>query len=207
VILSPIDSSALPSLLAVFAERLRDPGPRSIFGRIARSGRERAMGAAAAAHHRAALTVAAAHGMPAIPGPPAADFSWNGTALRSTTEAYVLIHEVAHFQLAAPARRHRIDFGLGPGPETGDRVAAERAACLFGAAREAEERLASLLGIIWEAELGHPALASFLDQNWLEAAARPSTADYFAQTVRQLSEDGFLGEDGRPRPRLRDRPD
>src|SRR5258708_35070632 len=108
------------------------------------------------------------------PGPPSADFSWDGHGARCETEAFVLLHEAAHFQLAAPARRRCIDFGLGPGPETGKRAAAAGEARLFGLAREREEAMASALRVLWEAELGHPALASFLDQNWLEAAGRPA---------------------------------
>ena len=60
------------------------------------------------------------------------------------------------------------DFGLGPGPDTTEREAAERAAVVSPLERDAEEAAASLLGILWEAALGQPALASFLDQNWLE---------------------------------------
>jgi hypothetical protein len=142
-----------------------------------------------------------------LPGSPAEAVSWDGQNLRCATEAYVLIHEVAHFQLAAPARRHMVDFGLGPGPETGDRAAAERAACLFGIARETEEAMASLLGVLWEAELGQPALASMLDQNWLEGAGRESTAAYFADMVARLRDGGFLDTALHPTMRQREEPD
>jgi hypothetical protein len=143
--------------------------------------------------------------MALTPGPPRAGFSWDGHAARSDTEAYVLLHEAAHFQLASPERRRRIDFGLGPGPETGARDLALRAAVLHGLAREREEAMASLLGILWEVELGQPALASFLDQNWLEGVERAGA--HFAAIGAALSDGGFIDVAGRPMRRLRRTPD
>jgi hypothetical protein len=105
--------------------------------------------------------------------------------LNGATEAYVILHEVAHFALAPAERRGLVEFGLGPGPDTLDRDAAERAAVLSPLAREGDEAAASLLGIVWEAALGQPALASFLDQNWLEGLDR-SAASHFAAAVETL---------------------
>jgi hypothetical protein len=118
-------------------------------------------------------------------------FNWDGTALNAATEAYVILHEVAHFALAPPERRDLVDFGLGPGPDTLDREAAERASVLSPLAREADEAAASLLGIIWEAALGQPALASFLDQNWLEGLER-SAAGHFTVVVETLRQRELL---------------
>lgn len=208
MILTPIAVETLPDTLARFARSLSEAEISRVFARIARShDAERAIGVVAAAHHRDALALAAQFGMEVLPGSPAEGFSWDGQHLRTATEAYVLIHEVAHFQLAAPARRYMIDFGLGAGPETGNRTAADRAACLLGLARENEEAMASLLGILWEAELGHPALASFLDQNWLEGAGRPGAASYFETMVRRLRASRFLDSDLRPTRHLRTEPD
>lgn len=208
MILTPIAPTRLPTLLARFAGRFGAGAAGEVFRRIARpADAGRAAGAHALAHHAEALRLAESFGMAHRPGPPGEDFSWNGEALRSGTEAYVLLHEVAHFQLAAPARRPRIDFGLGPGPETGRREEAERAATLHGLAREREEAMASLLGILWEVEFGHPALASFLDQNWLEGAERPSAAAHFETVLAALRTGGFITEDGRPTRRLREAPD
>jgi len=53
--------------------------------------------------------------------------------------------------------------------------------------READEAAASMLGILWEARLGQPALASFLDQNWLEGLER-SAAAHFTAMLRRLIE-------------------
>lgn len=208
MILTPIDDDRLPALLGRFAATLDDSGARAIFERFARpADAARAQAATAAAHHRDALHILTGFGMELRPGPPSADFSWDGRGARSNTEAYVLLHEAAHFQLAAPARRRCIDFGLGPGPETGRRKAAEREARLFGLACEREEALASLLGILWEAELGHPALASFLDQNWLEGAGRPAAAAHFQGVLATLVAGGFVTEAGRPTLTLREAPD
>jgi hypothetical protein len=110
----------------------------------------------------------------------------------------VLLHEVAHWQMADARRRRACEFGLGPGPETGHRAAAERATLLTGMAREREEALASLLGILWETELRQPALASFLDQNWLEGAGRPGAAGHFEATLTRLVRAGLVDLAGRP---------
>jgi hypothetical protein len=204
MILTPVAADRLPALLERFRSALGPGLPRQVFDRLARpEAAERVTAATERAHHRDALDLAARFGIALRPGSPRLDFSWNGQALRSDTEAYVLLHEIAHFQLAAPRRRSRIDFGLGPGPETGDRRRAEAAASLFGLAAEREEAMASLLGILWEAEFGHPALASFLDQNWLEGAERPATAEHFRRVLSALVAGGFLTRDGRPTMRLR----
>src|SRR5215472_10779473 len=118
-------------------------------------------------------------------------FNWDGTALNAASEAYVILHEVAHFALAPPGRRGLIDFGLGPGPDTIDREAAEAAAVVSLLEREQDEAEASLLGILWEASLGQPALASFLDQNWPEGLDRSAPA-HFAKVVAGLRDRGLL---------------
>jgi hypothetical protein len=131
-------------------------------------------------HRRAALLLARCFGMAIHPEGTKCGFNWDGTALNGSTEAYVILHEVAHFALAPPERRTLIDFGLGPGPDTIDRAAAVSAAVLRPLAREEDEAAASLLGIFWEAELKQPALASFLDQNWLEGLDRSAAAHFTA---------------------------
>lgn len=208
MMLTPIDARDLPAALRRLDDGIGEGPARDVFRRIALpAGAARAEADAAARQHRDALALAARLRIPVRPGSPCLDFSWDGTALRGDTEAYVLLHEVAHFQLAAPERRRRIDFGLGPGPETGNREAAAAAATLFGLAAEREEATASLLGILWEAELGHPALASFLDQNWLEGADRPGTAAHFRAILAALAEGGFVTPSGRPTFRRRATPD
>ncbi len=205
MMLTPISEEALPDALDRLMSCLSAGEPRRALFRIADpASAARASGAQAAEHWRRAIGIVGEYGMATRPGSPALDFSWNGEVLRAGTEAYVLLHELAHYQIAAPARRRMIDFGLGAGPETGDRRAADAAACLFGIAREREEAAASLLGIFWELELEQPALASFLDQNWLEGTG---AAGHFEATLCGLRESGFIDAEFRPTRRLRVEPD
>lgn len=205
MILTPIGPDRLRRTLAGFAAGIADNGAARVFRRIAvPSTAARARGPAARAHHRQALALARRLGMGIHPGSPQAGYGWDGHALRTATEAYVLLHEIAHFQLAAPARRRIADFGLGPGPESGDCDGALRQASLFGLAREREEAAASLLGILWEAALNQPALASFLDQNWLEGSG---AARHFERVLAELWAAGYVTAAGRPTLKLRRTPD
>jgi hypothetical protein len=201
VILTEVTGTALPAVRARFARSLRDRRAAAVFARIARAGATRAAGARAEADRLAALRLARGLGIRIAPGSPARGFGWDGRRLRGGTEAYVLLHEIGHWQLARGRRRRAPEFGLGPGPETGHRAAATRATLLRGMARERDEAMASLLGILWEVALRQPALASFLDQNWLEGAGRPGTAIHFARTLAALRRDGLIDPRGRPRRR------
>jgi hypothetical protein len=189
VILTPIPPECLEPALdrfaAQLADPLADPVARAAFARIRATSAERARGAAAERDRQAALAVARGCGMEIHPPGTGARFNWDGRALDGDTEAYVILHEAAHFVLALPERRALPDFGLGPGPDTTDRAAAAAAAVFPLAERESDEVRASLLGILWEAALGQPALASFLDQNWLEGLER-SAAPHFTAVLRDL---------------------
>ena len=198
MILTPIAAHELPVLAAGLTANLRAPLAVSALRRILASGPSRAVGARAGIHRQAAIRLGRALGIPIRDGAPGRNFGWDGRWLRGRTEAYVLLHEIAHHRLAGGNRRRRREFGLGPGPETGHRFAAERAATLGGPAREREEAMASLLGILLEVELGQPALASFLDQNWLEGAERPGAAAHFERVLRRLARAGLVSRDGRP---------
>ena len=200
MILTPIPREQLDAALDRFAAQLREPGARAAFARICATMPERAAGAEAERHRLAAVDFARRHGVPVHPPGASPAFNWDGTALDGATEAYVILHEVAHFALAPPERRGLVDFGLGPGPDTRDRAAAEDALALPLLEREAEEAEASLLGILWEAALGQPALASFLDQNWLEGLGRSAAAHFTAVLARLqrrgLTETALLAEGG-----------
>lgn len=191
VILTPIPRAQLGEVLDRFAARLEDPFSRAVFCEIRATPADRAVGAAAEQHRRVALSFARGLGMAVYPDGVECAYNWDGTALNSATEAYVVLHESAHFVLAPTARRRLIDFGLGPGPDTRERKAAERAAVLSPLERDADEAAASLLGIVWEARLAQPALASFLDQNWLEGLDR-SAHSHFAAVLAKLRGRGFL---------------
>jgi hypothetical protein len=180
MILTPIAPSRLMDILEQFAAGLAGDAACEAFALIRTTSPERAMRAAAERDRLTALDFARRHGLAVhAPGTPCA-FNWDGTGLDGATEAYVILHEVAHYLLAPPARRGLPDFGLGPGPDTRDRAGAERAVTLPVLERETDEAMASLLGILWEAELGQPALASFLDQNWLEGLERSAAAHFTA---------------------------
>ena len=208
MILTPIADHRLEATLDAFAASLVDRTARDVFQRLARpADATRARGETAVNNYAQSIDLITKFCIMLLPGAPQSGVSWDGTALRSAVEAYMLLHEVAHYQLAAPERRSQVDFGLGPGPETGDRRRAARAQSVFGLAREREEAMASLLGILWEAELGHPALASFLDQNWLEGAGRAGTAAHFTTVFDALRSGGFVDRTGRPQMRLRQDPD
>jgi hypothetical protein len=185
MILTPIPRERLAGALDHFAAQLDDPAARAAFDRIRSTASERAEGEVAETHRQQALALARRCGMRVHPAGARSAFNWDGTALDGDTEAYVILHEAAHFVLAPPERRILVDFGLGAGPDTSDRAAADRAARLPILDREADEAAASLLGILWEAALGHPALASFLDQNWLEGLER-SAASHFTAVFRRL---------------------
>jgi hypothetical protein len=184
MILTPIPYEALQDTLDRFMARLSDTFSRAVFRGIRATSPDRAAGTEAERHRLAALSVARALGMAVYPEATRCRFNWDGVALFAATEAYVILHEVAHFALAPPERRGLVEFGLGPGPDTLDRAAAERAATLSPLEREADEAAASLLGIVWEAALGQPALASFLDQNWLEGLERSAPAHFTAVLAR-----------------------
>lgn len=208
MILTPLADDRLPAVLGRFAESLPAGRMRRLFDRLVDGVKaDRATAEVAVKNHTESIDLITKFSIGLKPGAPRLDVSWDGAMLRGETEAYVLLHEVAHFQLAAPARRLRVDFGLGPGPETGDRVRAAQAQTVFGLAREREEAMASLLGILWEAEFGHPALASLLDQNWLEGAGRLGTAAHFVDIVAALEVGGFVDRAGRPQMRLRQHAD
>jgi len=191
MILTPIPREELAEVLDRFMAGIADRLSRDVFERIRATLPDRAAGVESEQHRLAALAVARGLGMPIQPEGTPCRFNWDGAALNGATEAYVILHEVAHFVLAPPERRGLVEFGLGPGPDTLDRDAAKRAAVLPPLEREADEAAASLLGILWEAELGQPALASFLDQNWLEGLDR-SAGTHFADVVETLRQRDLL---------------
>lgn len=185
MILTPIPDERLGDALDRFAARLATEDARAAFALIRATSAERAEGGEAERHRRQALDVARGQGMAVHPPGTVCPYNWDGAALDGATEAYVILHEGAHYLLAPPERRALPDFGAGPGPDTRDRNGAERVATLPILDREADEAAASLLGILWEAELGQPALASFLDQNWLEGLER-SAASHFTAVLGRL---------------------
>lgn len=198
MILTPIPDADLPRALATFARHLAGrPVAGRAFARIAATWPVR--GEADTPAQRAdGVALAHAHGIATLDEKPSLSFMWDGRVVRTDVEATVIIHEVAHWLCAAPERRHLLDYGLGPGPETTCRAEARAHKRLDFEACMAEERRTSLLGILWEAELGHPAILAFLEQNWLEGWERPASADFFAVHVEQIREAGLIDDEARP---------
>ena len=110
--LTPIPRAQLGEVLDRFVARLEDPFSRAVFCEIRATPADRAVGAAAKQHRRVALSFARGLGMAVYPDGVECAYNWDGTALNSATEAYVILHEAAHFALAPTARRRLIDFGL-----------------------------------------------------------------------------------------------
>jgi len=197
MILTPIAPHALDLVLAAF-ERALEAAPleTAVFRRIAES--RAAEGGPVELWHADAVALADRFGMLPLAEAPQQAFSWDGARVRTESEPAVLVHEVAHYQIAPPSRRFLPDFGLGAGPETGLIEIAEAARAADGSTRETEEAMASLLGILWEVELGQPAILAFQEQNWLEGAGRAGTAEFFSATLARLAAIGLLDGDGRP---------
>lgn len=205
MILTPIDLGELPALAETFGAHLAREAPWAMaaFARIIDSARLIAHGIDTPEQRTAAIDLARSFGMATLDEEPQAAFSWDGRVLRTRSEASVIVHEVTHYLVAPPARRHVIDFGLGAGPESGRAAEADAATCTDFATREHEETLASLLGVLWEIELGQPGILAFLEQNWLEGCHRPTAARHFARFLGLLIEAGLATADGRPcRPSL-----
>jgi hypothetical protein len=209
MILTPIEPQDLPAILAAFDAALprgnetRDAVARAAFARIA--GAPRAPLSAAQEDDARAAAVALAHrfGIATLDEEPARAFSWDGNVVRTRSEPSVLLHEIAHWQICPPARHPLPDFGLGAGPETGRKHEADAARATDLATQEREEARASLLGILWEAELGLPAVPAFAEQNWLEKYDRPGTPGYFATVIGWLYDAGLIDGQGGPRPSKR----
>lgn len=149
-------------------------------------------------YHDAALALAQSLGIATCHEAPFCSFSWDGLAVRTRTETAVLLHEIAHWQIATEDRRRVPDFGLGAGPETGWKCQADAARCVDGATKEREEDLASLLGILWEVKIGGPAIFAFCEQNWLELYDRPGTAKHLISTFSELRSLSLIDDMGQP---------
>ena len=208
MILSPVAFETLPGLLDRFDRALAgETLAQEVFRRIAAS-LQSVSGSALSlsqdpVHHRQAIDLCRRFAMEIVNEPPSQAFTWDGRAVWVGCEPSVVIHEVAHFQCAAPNRRNVYDFGLGAGPETGRKAEADAVASVFGVERDLEEALASLLGILWEVTLGQPAILAFLEQNWLEGGDRPQNRTHFLKNLRILRYHGFIDENGWPSENLR----
>jgi hypothetical protein len=208
MILTPVDLAAVPRLFDDFAAALAgQQGALAVLARIRESlaavdGPDIAL-SQREDHHAQAVALLHRFGLGMLDQAPEDGVTWDGQAVAIRMEPSVIIHEVAHYQLAGPERRHLVDFGLGAGPESGDKALCEGERRVFGVDCDREEAHASLLGVLWEAELGQPAVLAFLEQNWLEGGAVAHNVRHFVRNVSELMEGGFVESDGRPTTKLR----
>jgi hypothetical protein len=203
VILTPVSLDALPAILDRFAAQLADDAcAAAAFARIAVTLPLASAPADTPEHRAAAVAFAQANGIPTRDEEPAAAFSWDGKVLRTRSEPWVILHEIAHWLICPPERRGLPDFGVGAGPESGRKEEADRARCVDDAVQQEDEALSSLLGVVLEAELGQPAILAFVEQNWLEGCDGLGAAAHFRATVEGLRRHGLIDGDGRPRCRL-----
>lgn len=196
MILTPLNAQQLPEILAAFDLGLADqPLAQNVFRQIAAT-LALAPNLTADLHAGRAKAIAFAKksGIATLDQDPAVAFSWDGQVIRTRSETSVVFHEIAHWFIAPEPRRGLYDFGLGAGPETGRIDEANAAACVDNATKEEEENLSSLLGILWEAEHGEPAILAFAEQNWLELPDRPSTPKHFARCLAELHARGLVPE-------------
>ncbi|OAN62645.1 hypothetical protein [Magnetospirillum moscoviense] len=206
MILTPIDHDALAPLLPAFRAALADlPLAAKVFDRVTALIPEGSLMTLStdSTHHADAVELCRRFGFGILDVDPKSWFTWDGTNVAIQMEPSVLIHEVAHYQCASPERRAVLDFGLGCGPESGKRPEADAVQTLFCPERDVEEALCSLLGILWEAELGQPAVLAFLEQNWMEGGTSLHNVAHFKKIVRWLDQMGLIDEDGRPTMGLR----
>lgn len=198
MILTPIPADEMPTALATFAAHLEGrPVARHAFARIAATWPV-ADGVDTPAQRADGVALAHAHGIGTLDEKPSVSFMWDGRVIRTDVEATVIVHEVAHWLCAAPERRGLLEHGLGPGPETSRRTEARAQQRLTFDECMLEEQRTSLLGILWEAELGHPAILALLEQNWMEGWERPTAAAFFAGHAEALHQAALIGADGRP---------
>ncbi len=206
MILTPVDRSSLPDLIGGFTAALAGNRlAQMVFNRIAALLPEGELLALStdAAHHAQALSLCRSFGAAIADINPKDYFTWDGQAVAARMEPSVIIHEIGHYQWAAAHRRTVLDFGLGAGPETGRKAEADAVQSVFGVAADIEEGLASLQGILWEAELGQPALPAFLEQNWLEGGISLHNVRHFGKMVELMAAHGMIDAEGRPTRALR----
>lgn len=206
--LTSLTLSDVPGLLSDFFSFLEDDTlEKRVFAKIMATLRwvqNSSLGLSQCVHQqKEAVDLAKKIGMHVCDQSPTQGFTWDGFRLSIRMEPSVIIHDVAHFQVCTPDRRNLPDFGLGAGPETGNRTQADTHAQLHGICCDIEESLASLLGILWEVELGHPAILAFLEQNWLEGGCTITNCNHLRKTLLSLHLMGLIDDKGCPQPTLR----
>jgi len=206
MMLTPVDHGTLLPLLPEFAAALADDElALKVFRRVTKIIPDGDLMSLSTdpTHHAQGVELCRQFGFGILDVDPKSHWTWDGANVAIRMEPSVLIHEVAHYQCAAPDRRDVIDFGLGCGPESGRRQEADAVQTLFCPERDVEEALCSLLGILWEAELGQPAVLAFLEQNWMEGGVALHNVAHFKKIVRWLRQMQLIDDEGAPTRQLR----
>lgn len=126
--------------------------------------------------------------------------AWTGKFLNtalSVTNTNVL-HDVAHFQLATPIRRRMPDFGLGPSVDSqgwAPRVIPSNQS-------DIEENIVSILGILWERELGINHIDTLHDHNWIDRDGKLFSGR-IDLILPWLAKQGYIDANGVPQMKLR----
>lgn len=102
------------------------------------------------------------------------DFAFNGKTIAEFGDNEMqkrrtdsnLIHDIAHFVVAAPERRTLPEFGLGDSPDTYI-FNTPKAQGMTSQKAQQEEELASVLGIYWEREFGLDWYKTYEDHSWV----------------------------------------
>lgn len=206
MMLTPVNHADLAKMLPEFDAALADtPLAQAVFRKITAIIPDGDLMTLSqdANHHAQGVELCREFGFGILDVNPKDHWTWDGKNVAIQMEPSVLIHEVAHYQLAAPERRNVIDFGLGVGPESGGQAEADAVQTLFLPERDVEEALCSLLGILWEAQLGQPAILAFLEQNWMEGGANTHNVQHFKKIVRWLHDMKLIDCDANPTRNLR----
>lgn len=129
--------------------------------------------------------------------------SWNGKFLSLDGKtASELLHELSHFILADPKRKSLIDFGLGAGFDSQNSLLSEQSMVVSKKEAEAEEKEASLMGILLEKSFNLNYWETMVYHSWVDIDDDlKSSMEHIGESVEEalkgLMKKGFLETDGR----------
>lgn len=137
-------------------------------------------------------------------------YVWDGSTVNTgkMPDAADVIHDLCHFMLCEPGRRHMPDYGLGPAPETDEKVE-----CLVKDPIN-EEGAVSLLGCLIEIHLGYDHITTMLRHYWMDEQRIPPKGYRFAYSdnlsiarvdavLTWFTQNGFIDDNGIPLMKLR----
>ena len=117
---------------------------------------------------------------------PRDSYMWDGRSIATGGQSVTdVLHDIAHWLIASPERRKVVDFGLGPGPESGLREEAYEARIRSNDSAE-EEICASLLGISLEAAFGFDIRRTLEEHGWNNNSSGPE-GDFW-RVIKKLND-------------------